>query len=328
MRKYFELKKSLGYFEVIGVILNNHEKINQFLQNFHIFSSFVYYFDVLVEKDDLLIIHDKYGKLIGMACIKKDELNKDVGRLIFFWAEVGSGKFFLQLMGDKFNHKHKNIYYFRVKNGKRIRKLLGCEDVTSFMRSRQLPSGDDAIPFLQTSAARDFYLPTYNSQLAFAQCVGEMALLMAHTPVAAASPYRPVMERIQTCAQLEQRRIYASTDGTKTGLLTWAWLSSSRLMVDTFDTNALQAFEWSEGLHLAVVDVVVSPETESMVWADLAGQLYPDEDIWILCRAEGKTYFKKWSKDQRSEFLTNIQARAGIAIGTWKNISMEPLCKQ
>jgi len=196
------------------------------------------------------------------------------------------------------------------------------------MRAEKVHQAEVSTSFLQTAAARDFYLPTYNSRLAFAQCVGEMALLMAHAPVAAANPFRPVMERIQTCAQLEQRRIYASIDGTKTGLLTWAWLTASRLLSDTFDTNALQAFEWSEGPHLAVVDIVVSAETESMVWADLAGQLYPDEDIWVLCQAEGKTCFKKWPKNQRSELLTHTQARTDIAFGTWKNISMEPSCTQ
>jgi len=149
---------------------------------------------------------------------------------------------------------------------------------------------------------------------------------MVHAPVAAISPIEPVLERIKACAKLEQHKCYVSTNGIQKGLLTWSWLTSKRLRTDSFDTNALQAFEWSEGPHLAVVDVVMSAETEAAAWADLAGLLYPDEDIWLLCKVGDRTFFKKWAKHQRKDLLTNAQARAAIVVGTWRNMSEASPC--
>lgn len=326
----------LNIAESLGIILSNIYKIHGDKSKYETFSKNANSVSRSLIQDDWLISVNKYGNTIGFACITKNtdknplknysnktiSTDADYSTLIYFLAEKGSGKILLQQLRDRFKHKHKTVIYLRTKNGRRIVKIISCEDTTNFMRSRSAPE-EEAIPFLQTAAARDFYLPTYHSQMAFAECVGEMALLMVHAPVAAASPFRPVIERIQTCARLEQRRFYASHDGGNTGLLTWAWLTSKRLLQDFFDTNALQAFEWSEGPHLAVVDVVVSAETENLVWDDLGGQLYPDEDIWVLCQAEEKTYFKKWPKDQRGELLTNTQARSEIVFGIWEKIALE-----
>lgn len=248
--------------------------------------------------------------------------------LMDFWCEPGQGKAFIEHLRDQLKPQHESIVYFRIKNGKRIAKMLTRNDATTFMRASQAARVDEGTPFLQTAAARDFYLPTYNTQMAFAQRVGEMALLMVHAPVAAVSPLKPVLERIQTCVRLEQHRVYASTDGAPKGLVTWAWLTSKRLRTDSFDTNALQAFEWSEGQHLAVVDVVIDTETEVAVWADLAGLLYPNEDIWLLCKVGGRTFFKKWAKHQRQDLLTKPQARAAIVWGHWRDITQEPPCVQ
>jgi hemolysin-activating ACP:hemolysin acyltransferase len=246
--------------------------------------------------------------------------------LMDFWAEVGHGKTFLSRLRDQLKPIHESIIYFRIKNGKRIAKMLTRDDATTFMRSCQAVQAEEGQAFLQTEAARDFYLPTYNTQMAFAQRVGEMALLMVHAPVAAVSPLKPVLERIQTCARLEQHRIYASVNGTQTGLLTWAWLTSKCLRAEVFDTNALQAFEWSEGQHLAVVDVVMSNDTEAAIWADLAGQLYPDEDIWLLCKVHERTFFKKWAKNQRQGLLNSDQTRSAVVVGHWHDMAEEPTC--
>jgi hemolysin-activating ACP:hemolysin acyltransferase len=246
--------------------------------------------------------------------------------LIDFWCEVGFGKAFVEKLRDQLKYQHESIIYFRIKNGKRIAKMITRDDATSFMRSRQVVHAEEGPAFLQTEAARDFYLPTYNTQMAFAQRVGEMALLMVHAPVAAASPLKPVLERIQTCARLEQHRIYASVNGTQTGLLTWAWLTSKCLRAEVFDTNALQAFEWSEGQHLAVVDVVMSNDTDAAIWADLAGQLYPDEDIWLLCKVQERTFFKKWAKNQRQGLLNSDQTRSAVVVGHWHDMAEESTC--
>jgi len=251
--------------------------------------------------------------------------------LLDFWAEIGHGQSFLKYLRDQLKPHHQSLIYFRIKNDKRIVKMITSDDATTFMRSSKSVPGDDGLAFLQTAAARDFYLPTYNTQMAFAQRVGEMALLMVHAPVAAASPLRPVLERIQACARLEQHKLYSSVNNTPTGdaptgLVTWAWLTSKRLRSETFDTNALHAFEWSEGPHLAVVDMVLSPDTEAAVWADLAGLLYPEEDIWLLCQVGERVFFKKWAKHQRKELLTNPRARSAIAFGTWHDITQETTC--
>lgn len=242
------------------------------------------------------------------------------------WCEVGQGKAFLRRLRNQLKPQYESIIYFRIKNGKRIAKMLTRDDATTFMRSSQAVQVEDASAFLQTAAARDFYLPTYNTQMAFAQTVGEMALLMVHAPVAAVSPIKPVLERIQTCTRLAQHKIYETASGTQAGLVTWAWLTTKRLRTDAFDTNALQAFEWSEGQHLAVVDVVMNDETQAAVWTDLAGQLYPDEDIWLLCRVQERTFFKKWSKNQRQELLTNAQARSAVVFGKWHDMAGEVSC--
>jgi len=249
-------------------------------------------------------------------------------RLKFFWAEIGSGKLFAEQLRDQLKPQAQSVIYSRIKNGKRITKSITCNDATTFMSSSKEPKMRSDTSFLQTAAARDFYLPTYNIQKSFTQRVGEMALLMSHAPMGAASPVKPVLERIQTCARLEQHRFYTSTDGTNTGLLTWAWLKASHLTMDSFDIYSLRSFEWSEGPHLAILDIVMSSETEALVWADLAGQLYPDEDIWILCQNEKKIYFKKWNKYERNNLLKNTQARTPIVFGTWKNIFMESSCMQ
>lgn len=262
---------------------------------------------------------------IDMSSINTEDLSREL-ILMDFWCEPGQGKAFIKHLRDQLKPQHESIIYFRIKNGKRIAKMLTRNDATTFMRSSQAARVDEGIPFLQTAAARDFYLPTYNTQMAFAQRVGEMALLMVHAPVAAVSPLKPVLERIQTCAKLQQHKLYESCHDTPSGLVTWAWLTSKRLRTDSFDTNALQAFEWSEGPHLAVVDVVMSAETEAAVWADLAGLLYPDEDIWLLCEVGGRTFFKKWDKHQRKDLLTNAQARAAIVVGTWRDMSEESPC--
>lgn len=246
--------------------------------------------------------------------------------LMDFWCEIGQGKVFIDHLRGLLKPDYESIIYFRIKNGKRIAKMITRDDATTFMRSRQAAQAEEGQAFLQTEAARDFYLPTYNTQMAFAQRVGEMALLMVHAPVAAASPLKPVLERIQTCARLEQHRIYASVNGTQTGLLTWAWLSSKCLRAEVFDTNALQAFEWSEGQHLAVVDVVTSNDTEAAIWADLAGQLYPDEDIWLLCKVNERTFFKKWAKNQRQGLLNSDQTRSAVVVGHWHDMAEEPTC--
>lgn len=258
------------------------------------------------------------------AAIAADQPHQLV--LMDFWCEIGQGKAFIEHLRDQLKPQHESIIYFRIKNGKRIAKMLTRNDATTFMRSSQAIHLDEGIPFLQTAAARDFYLPTYNTQMAFAQRVGEMALLMVHAPVAAVSPPKPVLERIQTCAKLQQHKLYESSHGTPTGLVTWAWLTSKRLRTDSFDTNALQAFEWSEGPHLAVVDVVMSAETEAAVWADLAGMLYPDEDIWLLCKVGGRTFFKKWAKHQRKDLLINAPTREAIVVGSWRDMSEESPC--
>lgn len=293
----------------------------------------------------------QYGNLCAaahVACVRQDAIPmalklgpaglNDIGCLVTasdpagqlvltaLWAEVGHGKAFLRQLRDQLKPQHESIIYFRIKNGKRIAKMLTRDDATTFMRSSQAVQVEDASAFLQTAAARDFYLPTYNTQMAFAKRVGEMALLMVHAPVAAVSPLKPVLERIQTCTRLAQHKIYETASGTQAGLVTWAWLTTKRLRTDAFDTNALQAFEWSEGQHLAVVDVVMNDETQAAVWTDLAGQLYPDEDIWLLCRVQERTFFKKWSKNQRQELLTNAQARSAVVFGKWHDMAGEVSC--
>jgi hemolysin-activating ACP:hemolysin acyltransferase len=304
---------------------------------------------------------EKYGNLCAAAnlvCVRKNALTQLLKHgpaalmdldcvnstfdpdfqlvLLDLWTEVGYGRAFLQYLRDQLRPHHSSIIYFRIKNGKRIAKMLTRDDATTFMRSSKAVRDDDGLAFLQSAAARDFYLPTYNTQMAFAQRVGEMALLMVHAPVAAVSPLKPVLERIQTCAKLEQHKLYSSAtntstdavpaENTPTGLVTWAWLTSKRLRAEAFDTNALQAFEWSEGPHLAVVDMVLSPDTEAAVWADLAGLLYPEEDIWLLCKVGERVFFKKWAKHQRKELLTNPRARSAVAFGTWHDITQEPAC--
>ncbi len=97
--------------------------------------------------------------------------------LMDFWCEPGQGKAFIEHLRDQLKPQHESIVYFRIKNGKRIAKMLTRNDATTFMRRSQAARVDEGIPFLQTAAARDFYLPTYNTQMAFAQRVGEMALL-------------------------------------------------------------------------------------------------------------------------------------------------------
>lgn len=257
---------------------------------------------------------------------KIDQPNQLV--LMDFWCEIGYGKEVIEHMRDLLRPQNASIIYFRVKNGKRIAKMLMRNDATTFMRSSRVVQSDNQTPFLATEAARYFYLPTYSTQMAFAQCVGEMALLMVHAPMALASPIKPVLERIQTCAKLQQHKLYEFPNGTSAGLVTWGWLTKKRMRTDSFDTNALQAFEWSEGAYLAVVDVVISLETEAAVWADLAGLLYPDEDIWLLCRVGEITFFKKWAKNQRKELLTNPQARTFILYGKWHDITGRQSCLQ
>ena len=277
---------------------------------------------------------DKFGYMVGASwfeyidpnsnhvwwsSMKKNhpiEFSRLELQLVFFWAETGSGKIFMQELRDALRTQCKGVIYNRIKHGKHILKMLTQEDTTTFMRSSNNPDKDADIPFLQTEAARNFYLPMQKAQTDLAKCVGEMALFMAHSPLGAISPPKLVLERMQICAKLEQYRFYASPNGTTTGFLTWGWLTQERLFAAFININSVQAFEWSEGPHLAIIDIVANTETEALLRADLAGLLYPDEDIWLLCQSKGRVFFKKWAKQHRKELLNLSQDQAGILIGT------------
>ena len=216
--------------------------------------------------------------LTGMDCATSAADQPRQLVLMDIWCEPGQGKAFIEHLRDQLKPQHESIVYFRIKNGKRIAKMLTRNDATTFMRSSQAARVDEGIPFLQTAAARDFYLPTYNTQMAFAQRVGEMALLMVHAPVAATSPLKPVLERMQTCARLDQHRVYASADGTPKGLVTWAWLTSKRLRTDSFDTNALHAFEWSGAVHMKWLSQL------ALMLLEFVSDAFMNFPLWALLR--------------------------------------------
>lgn len=303
-----------------------------------IYSKYLILINNEINRGSWIFSHGKFGDIVGASCVEKinynklsapekemhtAELSKIQLKLRFFWVETGSGKQFMQQLRDELKARYTGVIYARIKNNKTILKMLTQDDATTFMRSSKNPHEDASTPFLQTEAARDFYLPMHKAQTTFAQCVGEMALLMVYSPLSAISSPKPVVERMQICARLEQYRFYTSPNGVKTGLLTWGWLTQERLSAVCVDINSMQAFEWSEGSHLAIIDIVTNTETDALLRADLAGLLYPDEDIWLLCQSEERVFFKKWAKHHRKELLSLSLHQAGISIGAWHELSEE-----